>query len=703
MQKFKFFLAAIFLTSLLGCRLSSDAQKELGNDSYYFIGLKMLQEGRTNEAKINFNKCIKKGSYYCAKKSAEELTKIGSVQEKNQAVIFLSENYKDSESLLICARQLSMTDETHKLLDATSHIDYSSEYNETIKLRMQALKKINAASYSQSLYRWFTTRRISDFHYKFYRDYIEPIDFESEDAEYTPQDFAINYRIKIFKRDYTYCYENAYRLLDYFSENKLPLCGQLASDIGKAYLYGDSHYAKNAVSFKSFANQFKDSEMEFYFWFYAGRFYDKANTYYTSAKNCFLEALKTAENPDQKDNAIWYLLDSSLNFSLDSIVDSISKYSKEWSDSSYFDDFFDKLISSLLASGKWNTFFDIYTQLDGYASDEITAKFAYIYARLLQTGYATYGDNSKKDEIIKNSFEKACKYSVPSYYKIMSAYYLKKSPSEISDLLCRSQNSYSYDFIPDESIEHLLKGYAYFGFPERIYETYIDLYKKGISVDTSLFLANFLNKCAENNHPQYYPQALRIASRAAYYGERNFSVEELKFLYPKNYSDYVDTYSEKYAINDSVIFALIRSESFFDSSIISSAGAIGLTQLMEPTANDVARRLKISDYQLTDPETNIEFGTYYLNNLYQRTEKTYLQAFFAYNAGLKNVRRWLQSSIIGFGSKKNMPGDIFLETVPFAETREYGRKLVSATVMYEWLYNQNPDEAFTKIIEELIY
>ena len=124
---------------------------------------------------------------------------------------------------------------------------------------------------------------------------------------------------------------------------------------------------------------------------------------------------------------------------------------------------------------------------------------------------------------------------------------------------------------------------------------------------------------------------------------------------------------------------------------------------MEPTANDVARRLKISDYQLTDPETNIEFGTYYLNNLYQRTEKTYLQAFFAYNAGLKNVRRWLQSSIIGFGSKKNMPGDIFLETVPFAETREYGRKLVSATVMYEWLYNQNPDEAFTKIIEELIY
>ena len=50
-----------------------------------------------------------------------------------------------------------------------------------------------------------------------------------------------------------------------------------------------------------------------------------------------------------------------------------------------------------------------------------------------------------------------------------------------------------------------------------------------------------------------------------------------------------------------------------------------------------------------------------------------------------------------------MPGDIFLETVPFAETREYGRKLVSATVMYEWLYNQNPDEAFTKIIEELIY
>lgn len=663
----------------------------------------MLQEGKTNEAKINFNKCIKKGSYYCAKRSAEELTKIGSVQEKNQAVIFLAENYHDSDSLLICAKQLSSADENHKLIETTNQIDFTTEYNEIIKMRLQALKKCNSASYNQSLYRWFSTRDISEHHYKFYRDFIDPIDFEAEDAQFSPEEFAINYRIKIYKRDYTYCYENAYRILDYFTENQLPYCGKLASDIGKAYLYGDSRYAKNAVYFKTLANQFKNSDMEFYFWFYAGRFFDKANTYYTSSKNCFTKAVEVARTPAQKDNAIWYLLDTSLNFSLDSIVDTIGKYSKEWSDPYYFDDFFEKLISSLLASGKWNTFHDIYTQIEGYASDEITSQFAYIYARLLQTEHAVYGDRPQTQEMQSLFFEKACKYSAPFYYKIMSAYNLKKSPSEIEDLLCRTQNSYSYDFVPDESIEHLLKGYAYFGFPERIYENYMTLYKKGVSVDTSLFLSNFLIKCAENTNKKYYTQALRIASRAAYFGERNFTKEELKFLYPQNYFDYVDTYSEKYAINDSVIFALIRSESFFDPNIISSAGAIGLTQLMEPTGNDVARKLKISEYTLTDPETNIEFGTYYLNNLYQRTEKSYLKAFFAYNAGLTNVRRWLQSSMIEFGRKKNMPGDIFLETIPFAETREYGRKLVSATVMYEWLYSENPDEAFIRIIEELIY
>ena len=88
-----------------------------------------------------------------------------------------------------------------------------------------------------------------------------------------------------------------------------------------------------------------------------------------------------------------------------------------------------------------------------------------------------------------------------------------------------------------------------------------------------------------------------------------------------------------------------------------------------------------------------------LASLISRCEDSPLLGFFSYNAGITRVRRWLQSSLIEFGKKSNMPLDLFLETVPFAETREYGRKLISATAMYEWLSNP---QNYQTTIEQLL-
>ena len=151
----------------------------------------------------------------------------------------------------------------------------------------------------------------------------------------------------------------------------------------------------------------------------------------------------------------------------------------------------------------------------------------------------------------------------------------------------------------------------------------------------------------------------------------------------------MENYSKKYDIDSAIMYALIRSESYFDPDVVSSAGAVGLTQLMEVTAGDIARKLRIQDYSLTDAEINIEFGTFYLSELIRRCNNSCLLALFSYNAGITRVRRWLSSSMIEFGKKQNMSGDLFLETIPYEETRNYGRKLVPATIMYEWLYSEN--------------
>ena len=147
------------------------------------------------------------------------------------------------------------------------------------------------------------------------------------------------------------------------------------------------------------------------------------------------------------------------------------------------------------------------------------------------------------------------------------------------------------------------------------------------------------------------------------------------------------------------LHALIRSESFFDADVISSAGAIGLTQLMSPTAGEIAQKLRIKEYSLTDPETNIMFGTYYLSELIRRGDGSLLRAFFSYNAGFRKVTTWLNSSMMEFGKAGNLDMDLFLETIPVSETREYGRKLVSATIMYEYLYE---NASFVQTVQNLL-
>ena len=98
------------------------------------------------------------------------------------------------------------------------------------------------------------------------------------------------------------------------------------------------------------------------------------------------------------------------------------------------------------------------------------------------------------------------------------------------------------------------------------------------------------------------------------------------------------------------------------------------------------RRLKYGQYDLKNPSDNLEFGAWYIANLFGRLDNLWIPTFFAYNAGITPVRRWKKSSKIEFDNIKSLPDDLFLETIPYSETRQYGRKLVSASAMYAWLY-----------------
>ena len=693
--------AGIMLAAIL---TSCPSNEKFGADADYFVGLQKLSEGNTKEAVQKFNNCIKKGTYYCAKESAKQLTLMGNLQEKNTAAEFLYKTFPDADSKLILAQRYLESNELRKLVDLTENLDFTEEQDSLIKIRMLALQRLNLTDrFFEEVYTWFTSHQLTQEQYQFYRDVYSPLLDEKvidELYEATPQDFALSYRLYIYRRDYLSGYALAGQLLEYFENGTLFPCAMLASDLGKSFLYGSEQIVQDAVFLRKQAEQLKGTPAEFYMWFYAARLYDGANLYSKQASTCYENAIAATDEPSKKDNALWYLMKTKLKLSLDQTLASIGDYARQWDDPEYFEDFFDTLIPSLIVNSRWSAFELLLNALDGYVSKETLSQIAYIYGRLIQQGYIEL-EEPEKEARAKQAFEKALDSGTNTYYRVMAAYRLGLTGQVLEQALGQGQGSATNIKTEQDQpspADNLLNGYAFFGFREKIYDTWLAYYKEDVSPQTGFYLASFLQKCGDEDDV-YYSQALRIASRALNMSSQSITKEELKNVYPQNFSNLVDTYSKKYDINTSVIYALIRSESFFDKEIVSSAGAVGLTQLMSPTAGEIAQKLKLKDYELTDPETNIMFGTYYLAELIRRGEGSLLRAFFSYNAGFRKVTTWLNSSILEFGKSSSLDMDLFLETVPVSETREYGRKLISATVMYEYLYN-NAD--FCKTVEALL-
>jgi soluble lytic murein transglycosylase len=161
-----------------------------------------------------------------------------------------------------------------------------------------------------------------------------------------------------------------------------------------------------------------------------------------------------------------------------------------------------------------------------------------------------------------------------------------------------------------------------------------------------------------------------------------FEAEDVRRLYPRPWLAEVATASVSTGLGEYLLYALIRSESLFDASAASSAGAIGLTQLMPTTAADVAKKAGYESFDLGDPVTNLTLGSRYLAEMIRRLDGERLDAFFAYNAGITRVRQWKAAA----ASPAPLDADLFLETLPYAETREYGRKVLAAAVVYAGLY-----------------
>ncbi|MFI3194571.1 MAG: transglycosylase SLT domain-containing protein [Methylococcaceae bacterium] len=207
---------------------------------------------------------------------------------------------------------------------------------------------------------------------------------------------------------------------------------------------------------------------------------------------------------------------------------------------------------------------------------------------------------------------------------------------------------------------------------------------------------NVLNRVAEAHRQWWYaigklpkPQIRLAAKLAEQWQWEQIAIitlvksdywDDLSLRFPVHHWPEVMANAERQQLDPAVILGLIRQESLFDPAAKSAVGARGLMQLMPATARQLAREMSgaaLSDASLFQSAINIRYGSYYLKKLLNRFHGHLALAIAAYNAGPHRVQQWLPMA-------QAFPADIWIETMPYKETRKY----VIAVFTYAIIYKQ---------------
>ncbi len=154
--------------------------------------------------------------------------------------------------------------------------------------------------------------------------------------------------------------------------------------------------------------------------------------------------------------------------------------------------------------------------------------------------------------------------------------------------------------------------------------------------------------------------------------------DHLDLRFPLAYPEFFKRASHVTAIPESFLIAIARQESAFDPRARSHADALGLMQLLPSTAKRVARRTGLSapsDEDLLNPSVNVEIASHHLAELMLRYGNRRPLAAAAYNAGASRVDRWIKNA-------GGVPMDVWIETIPFRETRNYVKNVLAFAQVY---------------------
>ena len=242
-------------------------------------------------------------------------------------------------------------------------------------------------------------------------------------------------------------------------------------------------------------------------------------------------------------------------------------------------------------------------------------------------------------------------------------------------------------------------------------ETFQELYKLGLETDA---WAQFQTEISDRTELSvadeftagllklYQGKNLRGINKIWYLGDRDTLEDKQQWqklrqtpeywqaLYPFPFENTILKWSQQRQLNPLLVTSLIRQESRFEPEIESSAGALGLMQVIPPTAKTAAQNIGLTTYSLTEPEDNINIGTYYLDFTHKKYNDNSALAVASYNAGPNAVAKWVSR----YGLKDM---DEFVEKIPYRETKGYVESVFENYWNYMLVYNPEIGKQFEKL------
>jgi soluble lytic murein transglycosylase len=175
-----------------------------------------------------------------------------------------------------------------------------------------------------------------------------------------------------------------------------------------------------------------------------------------------------------------------------------------------------------------------------------------------------------------------------------------------------------------------------------------------------------------------WARGVALYDRAINAAERTVARHDFALRYQTPFEGDFRAAARDQGVDEALLYGIARQESRFVPDIVSAAGAVGLMQLMPGTARWVAGKMARTDFkpaQITSPPLNTQFGAFYFRYWHDRLDQRPALAAAAYNAGPSRAQSWRPAG----GS---LEGALWVETIPFNETRDYVKKVLANTVLY---------------------